>query len=128
MNEIITGIRILKMYAWEKPFSAIIYQLRGLEVQAFVKRLQLRGFFFIMLSFSSKFFVFVTVLVYVLVGNDLAADKVFFTSSVYVILGVIWVTQIPTGISGFAEIVISMKRVEVLYCGNIYLSLTVYFK
>ena len=29
MNEIITGIRVIKMYAWEKPFSNFIHRLRA---------------------------------------------------------------------------------------------------
>lgn len=28
MNEVITGIRIIKMYAWEKPFADLITDLR----------------------------------------------------------------------------------------------------
>ncbi|XP_065933452.1 ATP-binding cassette sub-family C member 4-like isoform X1 [Magallana gigas] len=32
MNQIITGMRVIKMYCWEKPFSEIIFNIRGLEV------------------------------------------------------------------------------------------------
>lgn len=28
MNEVLSGIRIIKMYAWEKPFSALVSELR----------------------------------------------------------------------------------------------------
>lgn len=29
MNEVLSGIRIIKMYAWEKPFSALVTEVRG---------------------------------------------------------------------------------------------------
>lgn len=28
MNEVVSGIRIIKMYAWEKPFSALVTEVR----------------------------------------------------------------------------------------------------
>lgn len=28
MNEVVSGIRIIKMYAWEKPFAALIGDVR----------------------------------------------------------------------------------------------------
>ncbi|KAL3045937.1 hypothetical protein OYC64_017761 [Pagothenia borchgrevinki] len=28
MNEVVSGIRIIKMYAWEKPFSALVTDVR----------------------------------------------------------------------------------------------------
>lgn len=30
MNEVVSGIRIIKMYAWEKPFSALVTEVRRL--------------------------------------------------------------------------------------------------
>ncbi len=28
MNEVVSGIRIIKMYAWEKPFEALVNDVR----------------------------------------------------------------------------------------------------
>ncbi len=28
MNEVVSGIRIIKMYAWEKPFAALVSEVR----------------------------------------------------------------------------------------------------
>lgn len=113
MNEIITGIRILKMYAWETPFSAVIRKLRKLEVAALKNRLHLRGVFLCLSSISSKFLIFATILVFILQDNDLTADKVFFTTAVYMQLTQIWMNVIPFGISGLGEIMICLKRIEV---------------
>uniref|UniRef100_A0A8W8LGH1 Multidrug resistance-associated protein 4 n=1 Tax=Magallana gigas TaxID=29159 RepID=A0A8W8LGH1_MAGGI len=32
MNQIIAGMRVIKMYCWEKPFSETVFNIRGLEV------------------------------------------------------------------------------------------------
>ena len=29
MNEVVSGMRIIKMYAWEKPFAALVSRYRG---------------------------------------------------------------------------------------------------
>ena len=29
MNEVVSGMRIIKMYAWEKPFAALVSQFRA---------------------------------------------------------------------------------------------------
>lgn len=28
MNEVVSGMRIIKMYAWEKPFAALVSEVR----------------------------------------------------------------------------------------------------
>ncbi|XP_034007125.1 multidrug resistance-associated protein 4-like [Trematomus bernacchii] len=33
MNEVVSGIRIIKMYAWEKPFSALVTDVRSMKLQ-----------------------------------------------------------------------------------------------
>ncbi|ODM90032.1 Multidrug resistance-associated protein 4 [Orchesella cincta] len=111
MNEIIMGIRILKMYAWEKPFSAVINQLRKLEVEALTKRLHVRGVSLILSGIALKIIMFLTVLTYVLEGNDISADKVFFTSAIYQALALIWLSLIPSGIAGVGEIMVAMSRI-----------------
>ncbi|CAL8111094.1 unnamed protein product [Orchesella dallaii] len=111
MNEIIMGIRILKMYAWEKPFSAVIRNLRKLEIEALTKRLHFRGIYLILSGSALKVIMFLTILTYVLEGNDVSADKVFFTSAIYQLVTLIWLYIIPSGISGVGEIMVSLNRI-----------------
>jgi hypothetical protein len=37
MNEILTGIRIVKFYAWERPFGKEVSRVRGMEMDALTK-------------------------------------------------------------------------------------------
>lgn len=32
MNEVLNGIRVIKMYAWEKPFHAFVHDARTKEL------------------------------------------------------------------------------------------------
>lgn len=39
MNEVLSGIRVIKMYAWEKPFDGFLEAARGKELGT-IKRMQ----------------------------------------------------------------------------------------
>lgn len=56
MNEIINGIQVIKMYAWEIPFQKVVAEARRVEVQqvryaAYIRGVNLSSFVFI----ESKF-------------------------------------------------------------------------
>ncbi|ODN00558.1 Multidrug resistance-associated protein 4 [Orchesella cincta] len=112
MNEIIIAMKIIKQYTWEKPFSAVIYKLRELEVQALTKRSHLRGFYLSMYTATLKIVVFLTVLTYVLQDNEPTADKVFFLVSIYFTIIQSMIYMIPQAISGLGEIMVSLTRLE----------------
>lgn len=44
MNEIVTGMKLIKMYVWEKPFMKLIKQKRGAEMLMKMKGYLLRSF------------------------------------------------------------------------------------
>eukprot|EP00051_Salpingoeca_urceolata_P017449 m.237611 g.237611 ORF g.237611 m.237611 type:complete len:1401 (-) comp18957_c0_seq3:248-4450(-) len=80
MNEILTGIQVLKMYAWEKPFRGMVGELRSREL-VYIRRTNfVRAFnlsiFFVSMTLSA----FLSFLAYDLSGNDdLDATKAFTT-------------------------------------------------
>lgn len=43
MNEIVQGIQVIKMYAWEKPFQAVVAEARRLEVKEIRYASYIRG-------------------------------------------------------------------------------------
>lgn len=43
MNEIIVGIQVIKMYAWEKPFEKVVSEARRLEIQQIRHASYIRG-------------------------------------------------------------------------------------
>ena len=51
MNEILSGIRVWKMYAWEQSFNEKVMQLRNTEIGKLITMAFYRGF--IIFSFTS---------------------------------------------------------------------------
>ncbi|OXA59787.1 Multidrug resistance-associated protein 4 [Folsomia candida] len=113
MNEIIVAIRVIKMYAWEKPFTNLINKLRKLEMSVIRKRSYLRGIYLSVYSSALKFLPFLTFLVFTLATDeDLTPDKVFFTVAVYNVIIQNTMYFIPSAASGIGEIMVSLKRLE----------------
>uniref|UniRef100_A0A9J8DKY6 Cystic fibrosis transmembrane conductance regulator n=1 Tax=Cyprinus carpio carpio TaxID=630221 RepID=A0A9J8DKY6_CYPCA len=83
MNEVVSGIRIIKMYAWEKPFAALVNDVRRKEISKIMSSSYLRGLNMASFFTANKIILFVTFTVYVLVGNKISASRVFVTVSLY---------------------------------------------
>lgn len=86
MSEIISGIQVIKMYAWEKPFEKLIEHLRAREIVALTQSSYLRGFFSSCNVFVERFTLFLTVVAYSLVGYRITADMVFSMAQYFNIL------------------------------------------
>jgi len=76
INEIIPAVRVIKMYAWEKPFMKITQLYRKMEMKAMLQTNYLRSFFVTLSFVSSKLTIFPTLVTLVLTGNELTANKV----------------------------------------------------
>nr|XP_016926120.1 multidrug resistance-associated protein 4-like [Drosophila suzukii] len=109
MNEIIQGIQVIKMYAWEKSFARVIAEVRLKEVKA------IRGTAYIhaalgCTSMISPLSVFLALCSYVYLGDPLTAQKVYTVSSYFNMLNDSMVTFWPMSITFIAEALVSAKR------------------
>ncbi|XP_051154777.1 probable multidrug resistance-associated protein lethal(2)03659 isoform X2 [Leptopilina boulardi] len=83
MNEIIMGIQVIKMYAWEKPFSYLVNKAREQEVKA------IRNCAFVdivVMSFqwyAARVGIFITIVAYVFLGNKITVEKAFMITAFY---------------------------------------------
>ncbi|XP_016945207.3 probable multidrug resistance-associated protein lethal(2)03659 [Drosophila suzukii] len=112
MNEIISGIQVIKMYTWERPFGKLIEQMRRSEMSSIRKMNLLRG---ILLSFEitlGRIAIFVSLLGFVLGGGELTAERAFCVTAFYNILRRTVSKFFPSGMSQFAELLVSMRRIE----------------
>lgn len=86
MNEVINGMQVIKMYAWEKPIEKLIVFLRAREIKALIKSSYLRGFYASCSVFVERLTLFLTVVVYSLMGLRISADIVFSLAQFFNIL------------------------------------------
>ncbi|XP_017087305.2 probable multidrug resistance-associated protein lethal(2)03659 [Drosophila bipectinata] len=110
MNEIITAIQVIKMYAWEKSFGLLIAKVRQSEVKA------IRGSMSIYAalqctSMISKISLFLSLVSYVYVGDVVTSKKVFILSSYYSLLNDSLLHYWPMAITTWAQTLVSARRV-----------------
>ncbi|XP_068612667.1 LOW QUALITY PROTEIN: ATP-binding cassette sub-family C member 4-like, partial [Brachionichthys hirsutus] len=112
MNEVVSGMRIIKMYAWEKPFAALVADVRSKEVAKIMSSSYLRGLNMASFFCASKIIVFVTFTLYVLLGNTLSASHVFVTVSLYTAVRLTVTLFFPSAIEKLFETRVSIHRIQ----------------
>ncbi|KAJ8966239.1 hypothetical protein NQ314_003654 [Rhamnusium bicolor] len=112
MNEIIQSMQVIKMYAWENAFAELINNLRKNELKILLKTSYIRGIIMSFIMFTARSGIFLTILSYVLLGNDITAEKVFVVTSYYLILRQTMTVYFPQGVAMMAESSVSIKRIQ----------------
>uniref|UniRef100_A0A4W5MT22 Multidrug resistance-associated protein 4 n=1 Tax=Hucho hucho TaxID=62062 RepID=A0A4W5MT22_9TELE len=112
MNEVVSGIRVIKMYAWEKPFSALVNEVRREEISKIMSSSYLRGLNMVSFFAASKIIVFITFTVYVLLGNTISASRVFVAVSLYGAIKITVTLFFPQAIEKVFETIISIGRIK----------------
>uniref|UniRef100_A0A672S358 Cystic fibrosis transmembrane conductance regulator n=1 Tax=Sinocyclocheilus grahami TaxID=75366 RepID=A0A672S358_SINGR len=112
MNEVVSGIRIIKMYAWEKPFAALVNDERRKEISKIMNSSYLRGLNMASFFTANKIILFVTFTVYVLVGNKISASRVFVVVSLYSAIRLTVTLFFPAAIEKVSESAISIRRIK----------------
>ncbi|KAM9609982.1 ATP-binding cassette sub-family C member 4 isoform 6-T7 [Trichechus inunguis] len=112
MNEVITGIRIIKMYAWEKSFADLITSLRRKEISKILRSSYLRGMNLASFFVASKIIVFATFTTYVLLGNVITASRVFVAVTLYGAVRLTVTLFFPAAIEKVSEAIVSIRRIK----------------
>ncbi|XP_071056450.1 probable multidrug resistance-associated protein lethal(2)03659 [Onthophagus taurus] len=112
MNEIISGIQVIKMYAWEKPFEKLVDLARIDEVKAIKTANYIRAIFLSSMVFIERTTLFFTVIAYVLTENDLSSDMVFTVAQFLNVLQSAVAVMLPLAIQSGAESLVSIQRIK----------------
>lgn len=112
MNEIIQGIQVIKMYAWEKPFGKVITYARQREIKVIRFVSWIRGILLSFIMFSSRVSIFTSLVMFSLLGNVLTAQKAFVVTAYYNVLRQTMTVFFPQAIGMLAETIVSVKRLE----------------
>lgn len=112
MSDVLKGIKLVKLYAWEENVEQLIQELRVKEVRENTICVQLMAF-----SQSTgyalpaliPFFMFIT---YAAMGNELTMDKVF---AILALMNIIRMPMqmIPRAANGVIQALVSLRRIEV---------------
>ncbi|KAM8873018.1 ATP-binding cassette sub-family C member 4 [Synchiropus picturatus] len=112
MNEVVSGMRIIKMYAWEKPFAALVSEVRRKEISKIMLSSYLRGLNMASFFCASKIIVFITFTLYVLLGHTISASRVFVTVSLYSSVRLTVTLFFPNAIEKLFESRVSIRRIQ----------------
>ncbi|XP_054157840.1 multidrug resistance-associated protein 1-like isoform X1 [Oppia nitens] len=112
MNEILSGIKVLKLYAWEKAFTQMIQHIREQEIK-FLRRSGWIFTIFICIASCTPLFVSLMTFGLYIVINDsvLDASKIFVSISLFNLLR-IPLLMIPNMINGLVLTSVSVKRLN----------------
>lgn len=112
MSEIINGIQVIKMYAWEKPFEAMVQLARRKEVNVVTSASYLRGVYLSCAVFIERTTLYLTIITYVLLGNNITSDKTYSMAQFFNTLQLALALYFPMAISVGAETLVSIKRLQ----------------
>ncbi|OWR51775.1 ABC transporter family C protein ABCC2 [Danaus plexippus plexippus] len=112
MNEIINGIQVIKMYAWEKSFQKVVQGVRAFELVALSKAVFVRSVFLGFMMYSERTIIFITSLTIILTGGMLSADTIYPIKSFLGIIQINFTFMMPLAIAGFSELLVSLQRIQ----------------
>nr|XP_023023834.1 probable multidrug resistance-associated protein lethal(2)03659 isoform X1 [Leptinotarsa decemlineata]XP_023023843.1 probable multidrug resistance-associated protein lethal(2)03659 isoform X1 [Leptinotarsa decemlineata] len=112
MNEIISGIQVIKMYTWEKPFAKLVDIVRKREIDQIRATSIIRAILMSCSMVLVRGAVYICILTYILTGNTLTATYAYTISSFYGVLQVTVTMFFPQAVIQFAETTVSVKRIQ----------------
>uniref|UniRef100_A0A4W2I434 ABC transmembrane type-1 domain-containing protein n=2 Tax=Bos TaxID=9903 RepID=A0A4W2I434_BOBOX len=112
MTEVITGIRTVKMNAWEKSFIDLITRLRRKEISKILKSSYLRGMNLASFFAVSKIMIFVTFITNELLDNLITASQVFVVVMLFEALRFSSTLYFPMAVEKVSEAVVSIRRIK----------------
>ncbi|XP_064615830.1 ATP-binding cassette sub-family C member 4-like, partial [Liolophura sinensis] len=111
MNEIITGMRVIKMYCWEKPFGKLVQKVRRLEMKYIHTKLRCGSGLSVAMTFGGKSYFLAACLVVVFgLGRPVLAEWAFVCIRFFELLQLTFGKYIMSAIYWLAETKISVQR------------------
>ncbi|VDI57681.1 ATP-binding cassette, subfamily C (CFTR/MRP), member 1 [Mytilus galloprovincialis] len=113
MNEVLNGIKVLKMYAWEECFEKRILEIRDKELHILAGRKGIQNWMHVIWATTPFMISLCTFGAYVLMdaNNVMSAEKVFVSLSLFNILQYS-LHLLPHVINYFIQTAVSLKRIQ----------------
>ncbi|XP_063373553.1 ATP-binding cassette subfamily C member 4-like [Cydia amplana] len=112
MSELVNGVQVIKMYAWEKPFEKLVEKLRKMEVNFIMRTSMIKGFSTALSVFTERFILFAAVVTFVLMGGQIRAEITFSLVQYFNLLQLAANIFFPMAMAFLAEAKVSVRRLE----------------
>nr|CAB3219625.1 multidrug resistance-associated protein 1-like [Phallusia mammillata] len=112
INEIISAMRVVKMYAWETPYKTMVGKVRRNEIQKVLMASLLKAWNISMTYTAPKLITLATFVVYVYLGGQLSSSKVFAVIAWFNVLRIPVGIFTPFAVEKLAESRVSFRRIE----------------
>lgn len=115
MNEILSGIRVIKYYAWEFAFKKKVEQIRADEVKFLRRIAYVVAIAFSLLMFATPIILPILIFyTYVQLGNQLDASTAFTTIALFNMLQMPF-AFLPMGLVSFAQSQVAIRRMRAFF-------------
>ena len=112
IENLIQGIKLIKLYAWEVPYLKLIFSNKQREAHFEEKIINIVSIFIVFCQSSVGLVLFISLSLHVTFGNELHSSEVFFLLSIYIFTQGHAINGAINGIKSFYSIRTSLKRVE----------------
>ncbi|KAJ2946419.1 hypothetical protein O0L34_g12458 [Tuta absoluta] len=112
MAEIINGIQVIKMYAWEKPFQSVVAAARAHEVSVLRKASYVRSTFIGLSIFTEDIITLITCVFLLISGQMVTATLIFPLQQYFSIIQIDLIIIFPMAIMCVAEMLVSIERIQ----------------
>ncbi|KYN01924.1 hypothetical protein ALC62_07226 [Cyphomyrmex costatus] len=112
MNQVITGLQVIKMYVWEIPFSNLVEKARKHEMNVIKKYSILKQLALTLDCYIPRLSIFVAVLAYVLFGNYINAEKVYLVTAYYNVLRNSLIFGFSMGLHQLVQALVCIRRLR----------------
>uniref|UniRef100_A0A336LRH9 CSON001220 protein n=1 Tax=Culicoides sonorensis TaxID=179676 RepID=A0A336LRH9_CULSO len=113
MNEIIQGIQVIKMYAWETAFEKVVAMARKKEITQIRYASYIRGIYLSTMVFTERSTLLIAIATCVFMGEiPITADIVFSMAQFFNILQLTAAIYYPMAVSFGAEALVSIQRIQ----------------
>ncbi|XP_038065584.1 multidrug resistance-associated protein 4-like [Patiria miniata] len=112
MNEVISGIRVIKIYAWEHSFGKLVAESRAKEVRKILHSAYLHAIIGALRFDGALLTTFITFIVYASLGNPVTPSKVFPVLALFYSARICLSNHFPFAIMHGSEGLVSIRRIQ----------------
>ncbi|RLU27650.1 hypothetical protein DMN91_001454 [Ooceraea biroi] len=112
MNQVITGMQVIKMYVWEIPFYNLVETARKREMSVIKKYSILKQVALTFDCYVPRLCLFITILAYILFGNYINAETVYLVTAYYNVLRNSMIFGFSMGLHQMVQALVSIRRLQ----------------